>query len=287
MQTALILAIVAGTGVGLIVHTWVRPARRVSLPRRSPFAALDETLLRAGLRLPAGMFLAAIGLGAVGCGAIGVAISGVPLIGILATLAGGWGIVALVHARIRRRRRAHQASWPDVVDHLVASVRSGLALPDAVERLAQTGPAGLRSDFEVYARSYRATGSFPAAIAEVKERLAEPTADRLFETLRMAREVGGSELPAVLRSFAQFLREEQAVRHEVEARASWVINAARLGVAAPWVVLLMLASRPEAAQAYATPGGTIIILVGLAVSIVAYRLTVALGRTRDEGRWFA
>lgn len=287
MHTGLLLSIVAGTGVALIVHAWLRPARRDSPPRRSTFATIDETLLRAGMRMPAGMFLAAIGAGAIACGAIGLAISGVPLIGMLATIAGGWALVALVQVRIRQRRRAHQGSWPDVVDHLVASVRSGLALPDAVERLAQTGPAGLRADFEVYARSYRATGSFSAAIAEVKERLADPTADRLFETLRMAREVGGSELPAVLRAFAQFLREEQAVRHEVEARASWVINAARLAVAAPWVVLLMLASRPEAAAAYATPGGTLVILVGLGVSIIAYRLTVALGRTRDEGRWFA
>ena len=71
----------------------------------------------------------------------------------------------------------------------------------------------------------------------------------------MSREVGGTELPSILRALAASLRQEAAVRSEVEARQSWVLNAARLGVAAPWIVLLLLASRAEAAAAYNSPAG--------------------------------
>jgi tight adherence protein B len=90
----------------------------------------------------------------------------------------------------------------------------------------------------------------------------------------------------VLRSLATFLREETTIRAEVEARQSWVTNAARLGVAAPWIVLVLLASRPEAALAYNSPTGSTVIVLGLAVSVVAYQIMLALGRLPEEERWF-
>jgi tight adherence protein B len=99
--------------------------------------------------------------------------------------------------------------------------------------------------------------------------------------------VGGGELTTVLRNLGTYLRQEAAIRSEVEARQSWVVNAARLGLAAPWIVLLLLATRPEAAAAYDSPGGAVLIVGGLAVTTIAYRLMLALGRLPEERRWFA
>ena len=103
----------------------------------------------------------------------------------------------------------------------------------------------------------------------------------------MAREVGGTELVTVLRNLSAYLRQEAAIRSEVEARQSWVRNAAKLGVAAPWVVLVLLGTRPEAAVAYNSPVGATLIVGGLAASIVAYRIMIGIGRLPEERRWFA
>jgi tight adherence protein B len=130
------------------------------------------------------------------------------------------------------------------------------------------------------------TGNFAHSIDRLKNSLADPVADRILETLRMAREVGGSDLTVVLRSLAHWLRQDTAVRQEVEARQSWIVNAAKLGVAAPWLVLLLLASRPEAAHAYNTPAGLLVILGGLVVSVLAYRVMITLGKLPEERRWF-
>jgi tight adherence protein B len=213
------------------------------------------------------------------------------LIGVSA-LSAGAGIVGLwlpwllIRWRANVRLRANRAMWPDVVDHLVSAVRSGLALPDSVSALARVGPTQTRAAFAEFERDYRATGTFAACLDRLKQRLGDPVADRILETLRMAREVGGTELTAVLRGLAANLREEVAVRSEVEARQSWVVNAARLGVAAPWVVLILLASRPEAVRAYNSPTGAFVIGCGLVLSLIAYRLMIALGRLPEEKRWF-
>lgn len=207
----------------------------------------------------------------------------------LAAASGATALVApviVITARARSRRVAGRAVWPDIVDHLVSAVRSGLALPDSVVSLAHSGPADVRAAFTAFERSYRATGNFALSLDELKHLLADPVADRVLETLRMSREVGGSELTTVLRNLATYLRQEAAIRSEVEARQSWVINAARLGAAAPWIILVLLSTRPEAAAAYNTPGGTALIVGGLVASILAYRMMIGIGRIPEEQRWF-
>jgi tight adherence protein B len=193
---------------------------------------------------------------------------------------------AIVLRRARNHRRATRVVWPDVVDHLVSAVRSGLALPESVVTLARSGPPITRAAFAEFERDYRMTGGFTDSLDRLKDRLADPVADRIIETLRMSREVGGNELTTVLRNLSAYLRQDTAIRSEVEARQSWIVNAARLGVAAPWIVLVLLSTRPEAAHAYNTPQGALVIVVGLALSVVAYRLMIGIGRLPEEHRWF-
>jgi tight adherence protein B len=278
--------LVMGVGVLLVASPALWPAPEVRRPSRS-LAPVRARLRQAGLGrvTPLTFIVVSLVLGVVG-GAVVFAL--VPVTS-LAVAAGVVAVVvpsALVTVRARARRRATRVIWPDVVDHLVSAVRSGLALPDSVVTLARAGPAVTRPAFAEFETEYRATGNFGLCIGQLKDRLADPVADRILETLRMSREVGGSELTTVLRNLAAYLRQEAAIRSEVEARQSWVMNAARLGVAAPWIVLLLLASRPEAAAAYNTAAGAALVVIGLAVSVVAYRIMVAVGRIPDERRWF-
>jgi tight adherence protein B len=218
--------------------------------------------------------------------ALATALTGVLAIGLCAAVLGAALPFLLVRWRARVNRLAHRALWPDVVDHLIGSVRSGLALPDAVGSLARTGPEGLREEFVGFERDYRSTGSFSGSLDRLKDQLADPVPDRIIETLRMARDVGGADLTTVLRSLSSYLRADHAVRSEVEARQSWIKSAAKLGVAAPWLILLLLSTRPEASVAYNSPGGAALIAIGAAVSVFAYRVMLALGRLPQEKRWF-
>ena len=76
----------------------------------------------------------------------------------------------------------------------------------------------------------------------------------------MTREVGGAELGTVLRTLSRFLREEGRVRAEIDSRKQATISGARLAVAAPWLVLLLLGSQSTTLAAYDTPAGLAILL---------------------------
>lgn len=277
-----------GAGLLLMAAPYLWPRAVDVRPARDGLATRWRArLARAGFaQLGLGAFIAISLICAAAAGAVLQATLGVTAVAILGGIGGFSAPAAIVMARARARMHANRAVWSDAIDHVVSAVRSGLALPDAISALAHSGPESTRAAFAGFERDYRATGHFSSCIDRLKDALADPIADRILETIRMAREVGGTELTTVLRDLAAYLRQDAAVRSEVEARQSWVHNAARLGVVAPWITLALLATRPEAAAAYNTSGGALLIGGGLVVSILAYRIMMAIGRLPEERRWF-
>lgn len=191
---------------------------------------------------------------------------------------------ALVAMRARTRRESMRTVWPDVVDNLASGIRAGLPLAEALSQVGDSGPEQVQPAFMAFAQDYRATGRFADSLDALKARLADPVADRIVEALRMTRDVGGSDVGHVLRTLAEFLRDDARARGEIEARQSWTVNAARLAAAAPWVVLALLSSQPSNTAAFNSPSGLMVLAVGGVLTIVAYRMMVRIGRLPTEVR---
>ena len=96
--------------------------------------------------------------------------------------------------------------------------------------------------------------------------------------------LAGSDLGRLLRTLSGFLREDARTRAELETRQGWTVNAARLALVAPWVVLAMLSLRPETVVAYDSATGVAVLLVGGMVSFGAYRLMLRIASLPTEQR---
>jgi tight adherence protein B len=273
-------------GLGLFLVWRSFTPRSLSRPggvsRRDRVADL---LAQAGIdsATPAGLVATCAGVGLLAL-VIVLAVSRSPTIAFAFGVMASYAPVALVRYRARQRRAELRDLWPEVVDNLASGVRAGLSLPEALAQLGVRGPAELRRPFARFGEDYRATGRFYDCLDRLKVALADPVGDRIVESLRMARQVGGSDLGRLLRTLSAFLREDARTRAELETRQGWTINAARLAVAAPWIVLAMLALRPEAVQAYDTTAGLVVLAVGGGLCTVAYRVMVRIGRLPEEER---
>jgi tight adherence protein B len=280
---AALLGVLMGAGLFLIWwSSWDEPAR----PKREPRTSrLHDLLLSAGIEkvTGAGLVGSCLGLGAFATLGFFAVSRSLP-VSVCFGLFGAWLPVAVVKWRVKRRSSVLRRVWPDVVDHLRSGIRAGLSLPEALIQLGDKGPEELRHVFRDFGADYRAGGQFDASLNRLKERLADPVADRIIEALRLTREVGGSDLGKLLGTLAEFLRESARTRSELEARQSWTVNAARLAVAAPWIVMLLLVSRPEAVAAYNTPIGAAVLLGGLVVSLVCYSVMLKIGALPEEER---
>lgn len=287
-MSPLAVGLILGAGVFCIYWSfWPQdPAPVARAGRRAGFTAdLRDNLHQAGYATvtPTNLLVGSVVLFAMVF--LGSAVvTGVVPIALCFGLIAAAGPISLVRMRARTRRNKLRDLWPDAVDNITSGVRAGLALPEALSQLAIRGPEELRPAFAGFAEDYRTTGRFHDCLDRLKDSLSDPVADRLVESLRIAREVGGSDLGKLLRTLSTFLREDARTRAELETRQSWTVNAARLAVAAPWIVLAMLALRGGSLAAYSSPAGWAILAIGAGLTVVAYRLMVWIGRLPDEER---
>jgi tight adherence protein B len=280
-----LLGLIAGLGLLLIWRSGPRaPARRN--PGVPGWTARRRDMLRqAGVDgVGPGQLLAAQVLSGV------VALVIVVVITKTITVAACFGVFGffLPLVIVRRMRRRRQGTlrelWPEAIDNLASAVRAGMSLPEGLSALAVRGPVELRAPFGRFAAAYRATGRFGDCLDALKDDLADPVGDRVCETMRVAREVGGSDLGTVLRTLSELLRADARTRSELETRQGWVINAARLAVGAPWAVLLLLGTQSETLRAYDSAGGTLLLGIGAVVCVLAYRIMLHIGRLPEEQR---
>lgn len=285
---ALLTGLLAGVGLFLIWWSmWVPDEVGGTDPaaRETAWGRLRDELLQAGFEQTGpGSLLGGAALAAFFSGLVTYAVSGALSVALCFAAMAAYAPLAFVRNRARRRRRTLRDVWPDAVDNITSAVRAGMALPEALAQLAHRGPAELRPAFASFGEDYRATGRFAPSLDALKERLADPVADRLIEALRLAREVGGSDLGGLLRTLSAFLREDARTRAELETRQTWTVNAARLSVAAPWAVLAILATRGGAIEAYDSRVGVLVLVVGGAICAAAYRLMMRIGRLPEERR---
>ena len=181
---------------------------------------------------------------------------------------------------------AISAAWPDVIDHLVSGIQSGLSITESLIGLTTRGPVILRPYFAEFELKMRLNGDFNQAISDLKQRCGQHSSDQIFEAIAISKTLGGSELLNILRTVGTFLRQDLALRREIEVKHGWIKNSAHLSAAAPWLLLLLLSTQPATSRAFSTPTGTLILLAGLAMTAIAYIWMNRLGRLPELPRVF-
>lgn len=245
------LLVLSGRGRGRTAAR--RPARAVP----NPAPAVASALAAAGLAL---------------------VVTTIPAVALLAAGVGATVPRMLHRRRLRAGLRDRAAAWPGLLDDITSAVRAGLDLPEALSHAGVRAPGELRAAFAHFDEQYRRSGDFVSAANALQARADDPVCTQLMRSLVIARRVGGHDLTQVLRSLGMFVRADLQVRGELLARQSWTVNAARMAVAAPWVVLVLLSSRPATIAAYRTGTGAAVLLGVAGLSVVAYASMLRIAR---------
>ena len=178
------------------------------------------------------------------------------------------------------------AAWPEVIDHLMSGIQSGLSLTESLAGLSTRGPEVLRPAFTQFKVTLYGSGDLTQSIKELKALFSHHGSDQIFEALIISKALGGSELLQILRALGDFLRQDLALRREIDVKHGWIKNSAHLSAAAPWILLLLLSTQPSTAAAYSTFSGAMILSAGLVMTAIAYIWMNRLGRLPQTPRVF-
>lgn len=191
-----------------------------------------------------------------------------------------------INLRAKSRSDAITKLWPEVIESLQSAAKSGIGLIEAMSEIGDSGPWQIRKQFASFVQRIDSGQSFELSLTALKSELGQLHADRLVELIRLVHLSGGAGYIESLSSQAKITRSDIATWGELESKQGWVTGTAKLALVAPWVVVLFLASRPENVEIYNTNEGLTILLIGLTVSLIAYRLIGVLGNLSKPKRVF-
>ena len=198
--------------------------------------------------------------------------------------------IAFTYIIVRDRKNKLEieiaSSWPEVIDHIVSGIQSGISLSEAMSELAVRGPKVVQPTFQKFKLQLLIDGDFERGIHTLTQHFKSHAADQIFHALLISKSLGGTELLSILRTLGNFLRQDLALRREISVKQSSIKNSAYLSSAAPWLLLLLLSLQPATVSAFTSPTGALILFFGLAMTAIAYIWMTFLGKLPEAPRVF-
>lgn len=196
-------------------------------------------------------------------------------------------ILNLLKQSAKKREEYLTQSWPEAIDHLISGLHSGRSLTESLVGLSERGPISIRSYFQSFKNDISLGKGFEKSLEDVRTKLSHHGSDQVIEALLIAKNLGGGELINLLRTVGDFQRQDQMLNKEIQIKQGWIKNSAHLSAAAPWFLLLILATQSSTATAFTTPTGVLILILGFALTVLAYFWMNFLSRLPETPRVFS
>jgi tight adherence protein B len=167
--------------------------------------------------------------------------------------------VIYVRARQGRRRRAFNAQLPDVLDHLVGSLRAGYGMLQAIEWVADQVPPPAGEEFGRIIREVQLGVSLGDALDSLVRRIDSDDVALIVTAIKIQHEVGGS-LADILAIVGHTIRERVRIQREIQVLTSQQRYSGYVLMVMPIALAFILyLLNPEYESQLFTPGPTLCI----------------------------
>ena len=190
------------------------------------------------------------------------------------------------HSRSLKQLRRIENLWPEILDLITSGIQSGLSLPQTLMSLSSRGPKEVRPIFAKFNEIIESGSNFDNALKYLKFEFSNSVADQVVEVLRVSQSSGSRDTSMILRTLAEFIASDLALREEIRAKHSWIRNSALLASATPWVLLLLLTSQEKARDAFSSTSGMLVLLVGVLLTAAAFSWMSKVGKLEVAPRVF-
>lgn len=208
--------------------------------RQSP--PLADRIMQAGLLISVQQFYVFSAILGLVLGFFAFMTNGTLLVAAGVAVVGGLGLPRWILGFLRNRRfKAFLNEFPNGLDVMVRSIKSGLPLNDAIRMIASEGQEPVRTEFRRVVEAQQMGMSVPEACARLYTRIPLPEANFFAIVIAIQAQAGGN-LSEALGNLSRVLRDRRKMKAKVsalsmEAKASAVIIGALPFIVATLVYL--------------------------------------------------
>jgi tight adherence protein B len=166
-------------------------------------------------------------------------------------------------------------------------VTAGSTLAEGLIDGLSAGPPPLRSAATTVDDAVRFGPGLTAALESLRMDLADPIADRVLLTIAIADRSGGRRVGEVLAALSISVADELCLRRAHEAAMTEQRLTAAVALFAPWALLVLtIATNPQASDAYRSTTGALVITIGLVGTGLGFLLARRSARLAEAPRVF-
>ncbi|MCJ8517912.1 tight adherence protein B [Pseudorhizobium tarimense] len=140
---------------------------------------------------------------------------------------------------IKRRQKQFLTEFPNALDVMVRSIRSGLPLNDALRLIASDGQEPVRTEFRRVVESQQVGLSIPEACMRMMQTMPLPEVNFFAIVITIQSQAGGN-LSEALGNLAKVLRERKKMKAKVQALSMEAKASAVIIGALPFIVALLV-----------------------------------------------
>lgn len=168
-------------------------------------------------------------------------IAGVPLImSPLIILIGFFGVPRWIVLHLRKKRmKAFLNDFPNALDVITRSLRSGLPLNDSLRLLANDAPSPVKEEFRRIVEAQQMGLTIPEAVAKMPENMPCPETNFFSIVIQIQSQAGGN-LSEALGNLSRVLRDRKKMAAKVQAMAQEAKASAGIIGALPFFVATVI-----------------------------------------------
>ena len=230
-------ALVGGILQPLGERLYDRQPKKTREGQRKP--SLQQKLIRSGLRLRSGEFLA-LQLGCVSVAALlGIVRFGVGWQCVLLAAAGYFAPGIYVGAKMGKRQGQFSTQLPEVLMQLSNALRAGQSLGMAMNQVAQSGRGPIAEEFTKVTKEISLGGSVEEVMQKMVRRVGNADLELMVIAVSIHRRVGGN-LAEVLESIAETIRERVKIKGDIKTLTTQARTSGYIITALPVLLAVFL-----------------------------------------------
>lgn len=199
--------------------------------------------------------------------------AGVPLLmSPVIAIIGFFGVPRWIILHLRKKRmKAFLNDFPNALDVITRSLRSGLPLNDSLRLLANDAPSPVKEEFRRIIEAQQIGLTIPEAVAKMPENMPCPEANFFAIVIQIQSQAGGN-LSEALGNLSRVLRDRKKMAAKVQAMSQEAKASAAIIVALPFLVATAISFMNPGyiSTLFTTFPGNIL----LAISVVMYSLGI-------------
>jgi tight adherence protein B len=235
-----------------------------AIDRSGARSGLARALDVADVALRPSEFLVVTLAGAVGVAALFMILGG-PILGVIGFVMTPLVARSVLTIRAQRRRQAFEEQLPDVLQLMTNALRSGYALPQALDAVATQAAEPASSEFRRVNFEARVGVDLGDSLRAMSERMESVSFGWVVAALDINREVGG-ELAKVLTTLATTIRDRQQLDRQIKTLTAEGRISAYVLTALPIIVgLAMALLNPDYFEPLRSSPGSLILLGAVAL----------------------